>query len=144
MDFAGFETAFGSIHAVTRRVPGRRWRDVQSEDVLFDLESLALAGGTAPYAADAVYALGLHPDSVTHSPAFVQSAHASYDRLIDMIEAGDTDIAEAFRGRAVAVFRSWQAMNQRFVTAAGTSPGIDYQKFVAGDLSRSMERRALS
>lgn len=142
VDFGAFETAFGSVHGVTRRLHGRRWRDVQSEDVLFDLETLALVGGTAPYVAEAVYALGQHPDSITRSAAFVESADASYDRLIGMIEAGDTDIAESFRGKAAAVFRSWQAMNARFVAAAKSSTGLDYQAFVAGDLSRNMKLRA--
>jgi glycosyltransferase involved in cell wall biosynthesis len=144
VDFGVFETAFGSVHGVTRRAHGRRWREVQSEDVLFDLETLALAGGTAPYVADAIYALHQHPDSVTRSAAFIQSAHSSYDRLIGMIESGDTDIAESFRRKAAAVFRSWQAMNTRFVTAAGAAPGLDYQRFVAEDLSRSVNLQASS
>jgi hypothetical protein len=91
---------------------------------------------------EAIYALGHRPESITRSAAFSQGIHAGYDRLIGMIEAGDTAIAEPFRGRAAAVFRSWQAMNARFASAAGSTPGLDYQVFVTGDLARKAERRA--
>lgn len=55
--FGDFATAFASVHGLARNQPGRSWRDLPAEDVLFDLETLALAGGRAPFIADATYQL---------------------------------------------------------------------------------------
>ncbi|WP_374655235.1 glycosyltransferase family 2 protein [Dongia sp.] len=131
--FDTFATAFGSLHGVTRRPrqPVRCWHDVLAEDVLFDLESLALCGGRAPFAAEAVYRLNHRPQSMTRSAEFVAGIGADYGRLMAMVAAGETLVAPEHRPAVNAVWRSWQAMNARFVASGAP----DYQNFVAALLS---------
>lgn len=132
--FAAFETAFASFHGLARRQPGRAWQDVLAEDVLFDLETLSLTGGVAPYADDAVYLLRLRPASLTRSDGFIRDIAAGYDRLLAMIDAGETVLRPPDRSAATAVFRKWQAMNARFETARAGNAGLNYQAFVTGIL----------
>ena len=129
--FDDFATAFASLHGLTRHVPERRWRDELAEDVLFDMETLALAGGTAPFAEDAVYQLRLRPQSMTRGHAFVNEIGAGYDRLQKMIRDGQTLIPVAQRDAAIAVFDRWQQMNAAFAAASQLDPGLDYQTFAA-------------
>lgn len=132
--FELFGSAFGSFHGIARRAESRRWRDVLAEDVLFDLETLALAGGAAPYAPDAVYTLRRRPGSVTQTERFVARFDAAYARLLNMIEEGETDIPNDRRAEAMDVFRAWRAMNARFVAARRTDAELDFQEFVASVL----------
>lgn len=130
-DYATFTTAFASFHGLARRSATRRWRDVLAEDVLFDLETLALCGGTAPYAAEAVYRLHLHEASTTRGDAFQRDIAAGYDRLLELIGTGQTAIPERERGPAAAVFRHWADINMRYVRARLADPRLDYQSFVS-------------
>lgn len=130
-DYATFETAFASFHGIARRSAERCWRDVLAEDVLFDLETLALHGGTAPYAGDAIYRLNLHVASTTQGEGFQRDIAAGYDRLQALIAAGETSIPAAERPAAQAVFRRWAAMNERYLAARRADAKIDYQGFVA-------------
>ncbi|MBL8708098.1 MAG: glycosyltransferase family 2 protein [Rhodospirillaceae bacterium] len=136
-DFSTFETAFASFHGLARRDPMRRWQDVLAEDVLFDLESLALAGGRTPFAAAAVYQLRQRPHSVTRGAQFTSGIDAGYKRLVALVEDGSTAIGATFRAAAVRVFRSWAEMNWRFVAAQATDSSLTYQKFVTEILSSS-------
>nr|WP_298683069.1 glycosyltransferase family 2 protein [uncultured Dongia sp.] len=129
--FADFATAYGSLHGITRRSPQRRWRDVLAEDVLFDMESLALCGGEAPFVPDAVYQLRLRPHSMTRGDHFINEIGAGYDRLMAMIAAGETLIPPQHCAAAGAVFRSWQDMNAAFAAAQAVGDRRDFQAFVA-------------
>ena len=129
--FADFANAFGSLHGITRHRADRRWRDVLAEDVLFDLESLALCDGRAPFAAAAVYELRLRPSSTTRGDDFITGIGAGYDRLMTMIAKDATFIPPAHHAAAIAVFRRWQRMNADFGLAAATDPALDFQRFVA-------------
>ncbi len=129
--YATFATAFASLHGLARRLPERRWRDVLAEDILFNLESLALAGGSAPFIDAAVYHLRQRPASATRSESFLKDIGAGYDRLIALVEAGETLVPPAHRAAVNDVWRAWREMDRRF-TASG---GPDYQRFVAGLLS---------
>lgn len=128
-DFATFETAFASFHGVTRRDPRRRWQDVLAEDVLFDLETLALAGGRAPYADDAVYQLRLRPASLTRDDGFIRNIAAGYEHLMAAITNNATAIGPAHQPAATQVFRHWAAMNARFEAALSLNSNLDYQTF---------------
>lgn len=138
-DYATFSTAFASFHGVVRRDPGERcgarhWQDVPAEDVLFDLESLALAGGSAPYDDTAIYHLRQRPGSVTQGDAFIGDIATAYDRLISLVESGGTLVPPDQRADVAAVFRAWARMNARF-EAARQKPGrgnssLTYQQFV--------------
>jgi glycosyltransferase involved in cell wall biosynthesis len=128
--FATFETAFASFHGLAPRQPVRGWRDVLAEDVLFDLETLSLNGGQAPYADDAVYHLRLRPASLTRSDGFIRDIAAGYDRLVAMIDAGETAVRACDRAAVAAVFRRWQAVNARFEMALSESADLTYQAFV--------------
>jgi glycosyltransferase involved in cell wall biosynthesis len=125
-----FAGAFGSFHGLARRRPERRWRNIFAEDVLFDLETLALAGGTAPYVPDAVYSLRPRPNSATRSSGFVDKIGEHYELIIANILAGATAIPEEHRAASVGVFESWAEMNERFLKARTDSPHLTYQNFV--------------
>lgn len=125
-DFTTFDTAFASFHGLARRGPSRRWQGELAEDVLFDLESLALAGGTAPFAADAVYILRQNSASMTRGHSFKRDIAAGYQRLIDLVMGGASAVPPEHRARVAGVFRQWAAMNARFVAAGGEN----YQSFV--------------
>jgi len=129
--FTDFATAFASLHGVIRRQEDRRWQDVLAEDVLFDLESLALAGGRAPFAPQAVYQLRQRGQSVTRGDAFVKNIGAGYEALIAHVEKGETRVAPAQVPDVVAVWRSWAAMNARFESAVAAGDTRDYQAFAA-------------
>ena len=131
VDYSHFATAFGSLHAVTRRDASRAWQDILAEDVLFDIESLALAGGRAPYLAEAVYWLRIRPSSVTHGDDFIQGIDAGYSAIIDRIGKGRTLIPAAERDSAIAVFRAWQAMNLRFSKDHATDPSLEFHAYIA-------------
>jgi hypothetical protein len=131
--FDVFAQAFASLHGVTRRLPERRWRDVLAEDVLFDMESLALSGGQAPFADAAVYQLRHRRQSLTQGQAFIDGIGAGYDRLIALVESGGTLVPPAHRAAVVDVWRAWREMDRQF-TASGAA---DYQAFVTERLSKA-------
>jgi glycosyltransferase involved in cell wall biosynthesis len=130
--YTHFADAFGSLHGVVRRDPRRRWQDILAEDVLFDVESLALAGGTAPYAEAAVYILRIRPRSVTHGTDFINGIDAGYSAIIARIAAGETLIPVQQADTAIAVFRAWQAMNLRFSKDYAADPSLEFHAYVAG------------
>jgi glycosyltransferase involved in cell wall biosynthesis len=132
--FTDFATAYGSLHGVARNLPERRWQDVLAEDVLFDLETLALSGGRAPFVGDAIYQLRLRPNSATKGAHFINEIGAGYDRLVAMIAAGETLISPAHHAAASAVFRNWQQVNAAFGVASAGDPSLDYQAFAARHL----------
>lgn len=132
IDYRHFTTAFGSIHAVVRRDPRRRWHDILAEDVLFDIESLALAGGTAPYLAQALYHLRIRAQSASHSDDFIRGIDAGYSAIIARIARGETLIPADQRETSIAVFRAWQAMNLRFSTDHAADPSLEFHAYVAG------------
>jgi hypothetical protein len=129
-DFSVFARAFGSFHGITRRTPERCWRHLFAEDVLFDMETLSLAGGTAPYVADAVYSLRARAQSATRSASFIGNIGKHYETIIDMIAAGRTMIGSPHRREAVAVFESWAAMNASYLKASAANPSLKYQNYI--------------
>lgn len=132
IDYSHFADAFGSLHGIVRRDARRAWHDILAEDVLFDVESLALAGGSAPYAEDAVYWLRIRPQSMTHGDDFIKGIDAGYTAIIDRIAGGKTLIPAEEAGAAIAVFRAWQAMNLRFSKAHAVDPALEFHAYIAG------------
>jgi glycosyltransferase involved in cell wall biosynthesis len=130
--FADFATAFASFHGVVRRTSGRTWQKELAEDVLFDLESLSLSGGVAPFASEAVYGLRQRPQSVTRGDEFLLGIGPGYERLIKHVTDSATVILPAHRPAVADVWRSWAAMNRRFEAAVAAGDPRDYQAFVAG------------
>lgn len=129
--FADFATAYGSLHGIARNLPDRRWQDVLAEDVLFDLETLALCGASAPFVATSVYQLRLRPGSATRGDRFIDGIGAGYDRLMAMISGGETLIPAPHHAAAISVFRTWQKMNAAFQAALAKGDRRDFQTFVA-------------
>jgi len=129
-NFQVFTRAFGSFHGVARRMPGRAWRDLFAEDVLFDLETLSLAGGAAPYVAEAVYVLRPRARSATRSASFIENIGKHYEALITLIDEGRTMIGSPHRAEAVAVFESWAAMNESFLQASAADSSLRYQNYI--------------
>jgi glycosyltransferase involved in cell wall biosynthesis len=136
-DYAVFATAFASYHGIVRRDATRCWRDELAEDVLFDLESLALAGGRAPYADGAVYQLRQRPSSMTQGGAFLRDIAAGYDRLIDLVSRGETAVPPREHAAVVRVFRHWADMNHRFVASGAEN----YQLFVTEILNQATQEQ---
>jgi glycosyltransferase involved in cell wall biosynthesis len=129
-NFSVFARAFGSFHGITRRSPERCWRNLFAEDVLFDMETLALAGGTAPYVPEAVYSLRPRAKSATRSASFMENIGKHYETIIDLIATGRTMIGSQHRREAAAVFESWAQMNASFVKASAANPGLRYQNYI--------------
>jgi hypothetical protein len=137
VDYADFAVAFGSLHALVRRDAGRRWHDHLAEDVLFDIESLALVGGTAPFAPEAHYYLRIRAQSLSHSQDFIAGIDAGYAEIIQRISQGGTLIPADQVAPAIGVFRSWQAMNARFGVAHAIDPDLEFHAFIAGIADQS-------
>jgi hypothetical protein len=131
VDYTDFAGAFGSLHALVRVDPRRCWYDHLAEDVLFDVESLSLAGGRAPFAAEARYYLRLRPQSLSHSQDFIEGIDAGYDAIIQRISRGETLIPAGQIEPAIGVFRAWQAMNARFARAYADDPRLEFHAFIA-------------
>ena len=130
INFHVFAHAFASFHGITRRTAERRWNDLYAEDVLFDMETLALAGGEAPYVQEAVYSLRSWPRSATRSARFIDDIGKHYEMIITLIEQGRTKIGPDHRADAIAVFESWADMNARFLKASRTTPSLKYQNYI--------------
>jgi glycosyltransferase involved in cell wall biosynthesis len=129
-NFRIFRQAFGSFHGIVRRSESRRWRDLFAEDVLFDMETLALAGGEAPYVREAVYSLRPRATSATRSSAFIDNIGKHYETIIALIAQGGTMIGPAHRAEAIAVFESWAKMNASYLKASAANPGLRYQNYI--------------
>jgi glycosyltransferase involved in cell wall biosynthesis len=129
-NFRIFARAFASFHGITRRSAERRWSDLLAEDVLFDLETLALAGGEAPYVREAVYTLRSRPKSATRSTRFIDDIGTHYETIIGRIRQGRTKIGSTHQPAATAVFESWAEMNTRFSKASAAAPGLTYQNYI--------------
>ena len=129
-NFKVFASAFASFHGIARRTPDRRWRDLFAEDVLFDMETLSLAGGEAPYVPEAVYTLRPSAKSATRSASFIDNIGRHYQTIIERITQGRTMIGPTHRPEAVAVFESWAAMNASFLQASAAAPGLKYQNYI--------------
>jgi hypothetical protein len=130
INFGTFARAFASFHGITRRQPERRWRDLFAEDVLFDMETLALAGGAAPFVQEAVYSLRRRVKSATRSADFIDNIGKHYEIIIALIAEGRTMIGPDHRAEAVAVFESWAKMNASFLQASAENPTLEYQKYI--------------
>ena len=129
-NFSVFARAFGSFHGLTRRTAERRWRNLFAEDVLFDMETLALVGGTAPYVPEAVYSLLPRAQSATRSTSFIDNIGKHYETIIGMIGDGRTMIGSQHRAEAVAVFESWAEMNASFLKACAANQRLKYQNYI--------------
>jgi glycosyltransferase involved in cell wall biosynthesis len=129
--YEDFATAYGSLHAVVKFDAVRRWYEHLAEDVLFDVESLALAGGSAPYAADAHYHLRIRAQSTSHGTHFINGIDAGYEAIITRIDQGGTLIPAAQIAPAIAVFRAWQAMNAHFSRDYAQDPSLEFHAFIA-------------
>ncbi|WP_395019988.1 glycosyltransferase family 2 protein [Dongia sp.] len=129
-NFSVFARAFGSFHGITRRSPDRAWRNLFAEDVLFDMETLSLVGGAAPYVPEAVYTLRSRARSATRSASFIGNIGTHYATIIDNIAALRTMIGSAHRADAIAVFESWAAMNERFLQASAADSALKYQNYI--------------
>jgi glycosyltransferase involved in cell wall biosynthesis len=129
-DFSVFTRAFGSFHGLVRRTADRSWRDLFAEDVLFDMETLALVGGEAPYIPEAVYSLRSRAQSATRSASFIDNIGKHYKTLIGLIADGRTMIGSEHRREAAGVFESWAEMNASFLKASAANPGLRYQNYI--------------
>ena len=101
-----------------------------AEDVLFDIETLSLAGGEAPYVPEVAYTLRPRAGSATRSAAFRDGIGDHYQVIMDRIVRGRTMIGSAHRAEAVAVFESWAEMNVSFLKASAAAPGLRYQNYM--------------
>lgn len=133
--YPDFAAAYGSLHAVVRFESSgevkRQWHDLLAEDVLFDVESLAMAGGTAPYADDAVYWLRIRAQSMSHGADFISGIDAGYEAIINRIQCGGTLIPVSQMKSTISIFRAWQAMNARFSQDHAQNPQLEFHAYIA-------------
>lgn len=131
--FAGWASAFASLHLIARRDLVRPFRPFWLiDDVLFDLTALAAAGGEAPVAEGLAYRYQLRPGQATDTAGHrFDAEYAEALRLIAADGAGFGPHAPA----VAPVLRRWRAMN-RLVGSGGSRPALgDYHRAVADYLA---------
>lgn len=131
--FAGWGSAFASLHVIARRDLAPRFQDFRLiDDVLFDLAVLAAAGGEVPVADGLAYRYQLRPGQATDTQG--GRFDAEYARALALIAADGAGFG-LHAGAAAAVLRRWRAMN-RLVGGGGSRPGLgDYHRAVAAYLA---------
>lgn len=131
--FAGWASAFGSLHLIARRDLAPAFRPFRLiDDVLFDLSLLAAAGGAAPVAEALVYRYQLRPGQATDTAG--GRFDAEYAQALALIAADGAGFG-SHAGAAAAVLRRWRAMN-RLVGGGGTRPVLgDYHRSVSDYLA---------
>lgn len=142
--FAGWGSAFASLHLMVRRDLAPPFRDFRLiDDVLFDLTVLAAAGGVVPVADGLAYRYQLRPGQATDTEG--GRFDAEYARALALIAADGAGFGR-HAGDAARVLRRWRAMN-RLVGGGGSRPGLgDYHRAVAaylgGEWPAGRRRRA--
>ncbi len=130
--FAGWASAFASLHVMARReavAPFRSFRLI--DDVLFDLAALAAVGGEAPVADALVYRYQLRPGQATDTAG--GRFDAEYAEALAQIATNGAGFG-GYGHAAAVVLRRWRAMN-RLVGGGGSRPVLgDYHRAVAGYL----------
>lgn len=131
--FAGWASAFASLHLIVRRDLVRPFRPFRLiDDVMFDLSALAAVGGEAPVARGLAYRYQLRPGQLTDTAG--SRFDAEYAEALRLIAADDAGFG-MHASAAAAVLRRWRAMN-RLVGGGGGRPGLgDYHRAVAGYLA---------
>lgn len=142
--FAGWASAFASLHLIARRDLAPDFRPFRLiDDVLFDLTVLAAAGGEVPVAEGLAYRYQLRPGQATDTEG--GRFDAEYARALGLIVADGAGLGGQARA-AAAVLRRWRAMN-RLVGGGGSRPGLgDYHRavaaYLAGEWPAGRRRRA--
>lgn len=131
--FAGWASAFASLHLLARRDLAPAFRPFRLiDDVLFDLSVLAAAGGSVPVADGLAYRYQLRPGQATDTEG--GRFDAEYARALGQIAVDGAGFGP-HASDAAAVLRRWRAMN-RLVGGGGSRPGLgDYHRAVAAYLA---------
>lgn len=142
--FAGWASAFASLHLIARRDLAPMFLPFRLiDDVLFDLAVLAAAGGEVPVAGGLAYRYQLRPGQATDTEG--GRFDGEYARALGLIAAGGAGLGP-HTPDAAAVLRRWRAMN-RLVGGGGSRPGLgDYHRavaaYLAGEWPAGRRRRA--
>ncbi len=130
--FAGWASAFASLHLVARRDLAPAFRPFRLiDDVMFDLAVLAAAGGEVPVADGLLYRYQLRAGQATDTEG--GRFDAEYAQALGLIAADGAGLGRHARD-AAAVLRRWRAMN-RLVGGGPSRPGLgEYHRAVAAYL----------
>jgi glycosyltransferase involved in cell wall biosynthesis len=131
VDFATARTAYGSLRSLAARPLVGPFADTFAEDVLWEIETLSVAGGRAPLVAAARYRAMMRPGSLTAGGVAGDAIDAAYAAILRRIAAGETRIRPAHREGAAAIFTEWRRMNAAFEVHRRTGGGLGYHAFVA-------------
>lgn len=131
--FAGWASAFASLHLIARRDLAPAFLPFRLiDDVMFDLAVLAGAGGEVPVAEGLAYRYQLRPGQATDTEG--GRFDAEYARALGLITADGAGFGR-HAPAAAAVLRRWRAMN-RLVGGGAGRPGLgDYHRAVAAYLA---------
>lgn len=131
--FAGWASAFASLHLIVRRDLVRPFRPFRLiDDVMFDLAALAAVGGEAPVACGLAYRYQLRAGQLTDTAG--SRFDAEYAEALRQIAADGAGFG-AHASAAAAVLRRWRAMN-RLVGGGAGRPGLgDYHRAAAAYLA---------
>jgi glycosyltransferase involved in cell wall biosynthesis len=131
--FAGWASAFASLHLIARRDLARPYRPFRLiDDVMFDLTVLAAAGGDVPVADSLAYCYRLRPGQATDTEG--GRFDAEYAQALGLIAADGAGFGR-HAADAAQVLRRWRAMN-RLVGGGGSRPGLgDYHRAVSAYLA---------
>lgn len=127
---------FASLHLLQPRASARPFRPFRLiDDVIWDLQGLADAGGRAPVCAALAYRYQLRPGQLTEARA--QSFDADYAEALAMLRDNPTDFGDAAPEVARILWR-WRAMNRHAERAAkgGPRPLGHYHHHVANYLAK--------
>lgn len=131
--FAGWASAFGSLHLMVRRDLVRPYRPFRLiDDVMFDLSALAAVGGEAPVARDLAYRYQLRAGQATDTAG--ERFDAEYAEALRLIAADGAGFGP-HAAAAARVLRRWRAMN-RLLGGGRGRPGLGhYHRAVAAYLA---------
>lgn len=111
---------FASVHLLQPRATARPFRPFRLiDDVIWDLQGLAQAGGRAPVCAALAYRYQLRPGQLTETRA--QSFDADYAEALAMLRDDTADFGDAAPEVARILWR-WRAMNRHAERAAKEAP----------------------
>jgi glycosyltransferase involved in cell wall biosynthesis len=126
---------FASVHLLQPRATARPFRPFRLiDDVIWDLQGLAQAGGRAPVCATLAYRYQLRPGQLTETRA--QSFDADYAEALAMLRETPADFGDAAPEVARILWR-WRAMNRHAerATKGAPRPLGHYHRHVAAYLA---------
>ena len=135
MGWYEWREAFASVHLLLARATARPFRPFRRiDDVLWDLQGLAAAGGQAPVCAALAYRYQLRPGQLTESLA--DRFDAEYAEALIELRTKPASFGPA-APQVARILRCWRAMNRQVEATRRSGPIKlgDYHRHVAAYLA---------